>query len=142
MNELHRRKTENAELRLTIGNFAKTGEVCDALRINHQDRVSQLCCAMGDKLGLNLTTLRGLRVSASLHDLGMVHVPEEILRKSSMLTDAEVTLVRNHPQSGYEMLKHADFPWPVAEIILQHHEHFDGSGYPNVATTRSLAFFP
>lgn len=131
MDEPHRRQTENVDLRLTIDNFTKIAEVCDALHINHQERVSQLCCAMGEKLGLNFNTLKGLRVSAVLHDLGMVHVPEEILSKTSKLTDAELALVRNHAQTGYDMLKDADFPWPVAEIILQHHEHFDGSGYPN-----------
>ncbi len=125
------RKPENLGLRVAIDDFLKTAKTCDELRVSHQDRVSKLCCAMGEKLGLNLETLKGLRVSASLHDLGLVRVPVEVLGKTSTLTDAEVALIEQHPQTGYDLLSHVDFPWPVAEIILQHHEHFDGSGYPN-----------
>jgi HD-GYP domain-containing protein (c-di-GMP phosphodiesterase class II) len=134
MNKEQRRKTDNSNLRLTIDRFVKTAEVCDVQRLSHQTRVSQLCCAMGEKLGLNLDTLRGLSVSASMHDLGLLCVPEEVIGKSGMLTDAELELIRKHPQTGYENLKEVDFPWPIAEIILQHHEHFDGSGYPNNLT--------
>jgi len=128
---IEHRKAENFGLRVAIDDFIKTAEMCDALRVSHQDRVSQLCCAMGQKLGLNLKTLRGLLISASLHDLGLVRVPDEVIAKSSMLTDAEIALIEKHPQTGYDLLSHVDFPWPVAEITLQHHEHFDGSGYPN-----------
>ncbi len=126
-----RRKPENSQLRLAIDNFVKTAETCDTRRLQHQKRVAYLCCAMGEKLGLNLAKLTGLRVSATLHDLGLVLIPDEVLSKSSNLTDTEFALVQKHPQIGYEYLKRVDFPWPIAEIILQHHEHFDGSGYPN-----------
>lgn len=126
-----RQLSENTNLRLAIDNLVRTASTCDARRASHQIRVTYLCCAMAEKLGLSLSTIKGLSVSASLHDLGLLRVPTDILEKSGELTDDEVRIMRVHPQTGYELLKNVDFPWPVAEIILQHHEHFDGSGYPS-----------
>ena len=126
-----RRLPENSALRLSIDNFISTAETCDFRREKHQYRVSDLCCAIGEKIGLSTENISGLRVSALLHDLGLLRVPEEVLGKPSTLTDDESALIKKHPQTAYQFISHVDFPWPVAEIVLQHHEHFDGSGYPN-----------
>ena len=126
-----RRLPENAELRLAIDNLVKSAETIDVRRLKHQQHVTHLCCAIGEKFGLNQDVLKGLSISASLHDLGLLRVPEEILGKPGTLTAEEVFLIKQHPQTGYQFLQQVDFPWPVAEIVLQHHEHFDGSGYPS-----------
>jgi len=81
-------------------------------------------------MGLPEKDVTGLYISGLLHDIGKVGVPVEILAKPGRLTDAEMALIRRHPQTSYEVLKVIDFPWPVAEAILQHHERLDGSGYP------------
>ena len=126
-----RRLPENSELRLAIDNFLSTAELCDISREKHQNRVTDLCCAIGENIGLDKEDMTGLRLSASLHDLGLWRVPKEVLEKSSALTDDESALIREHPQTAYQFLSHVDFPWPLAEIVLQHHEYMDGSGYPN-----------
>lgn len=119
------------QLRRNIEELKKQAEPRDAHHFAHQDRVASLACALGQKLSLTVETLRGLNMAAILHDLGMVAVPLEIFEKTDGLTEMEFALLRNHPQVGYDMLKHVELPWPVADIVLQHHEHFDGSGYPN-----------
>lgn len=126
-----RRLPENEALRLTIDKVISKAETCDFRREKHQSRVTELCCAIGEKMGLSTENISGLRVSAALHDLGLLRVPEEVLRKPGALTDEETALIKKHPQIAYQFLARVDFPWPVAEIVLQHHEHFDGSGYPN-----------
>jgi len=121
----------NVDLRQNIDELVKQATPLDSHHFNHQDRVAQLACAIGQKLSLTVQTLRGLSVGAILHDLGMVDIPTEIFGKPTELTEAELDLLRAHPRTGFEMLKDVEFPWPVAEIVLQHHEHFDGSGYPH-----------
>ena len=106
-------------------------EACDIRREGHQNRVTDLCCAIGENIGLSKDGITGLRLSASFHDLSLLRVPEEVLGKPSALTNDEFALIREHPQTAYQFLSQVDFLWPVAEIVLQHHEHFDGSGYPN-----------
>jgi HD-GYP domain-containing protein (c-di-GMP phosphodiesterase class II) len=66
-----------------------------------------------------------------VHDLGKINIPAEILTKPAKLTDLEYAIIKTHPQTGYDILRNVDFPWPIAEIVLQHHEKIDGSGYPN-----------
>lgn len=126
-----RRLPENSTLRLSIDQFISTAETCDIRREKHQIRVSNLCQAIGKRIGLDKKSLKGLSMSASLHDWGLLRVPEVVLAKQSALTDDELALIREHPKTAYQVLSQVDFPWPVAEIVLQHHEHFDGSGYPN-----------
>lgn len=97
----------------------------------HQRRVAELACALAEEMGLPPEQVRGLRVAALLHDLGKaLFVPIEILSKPGKLNALEMALVREHPRAGYEILRKVDFPWPVAEIVYQHHERLDGSGYP------------
>jgi len=82
-------------------------------------------------MGLNKEVLKEIRVAGSLHDVGKMYVPAELLSKPGRLAEAEFKLVKSHPQVGYDILKEIEFPWPVAQIVLQHHERMDGSGYPS-----------
>lgn len=115
----------------TIHALAMTTEMRDPYTAGHQERVTQLAVAIGRKLGFDDRRLEGLRIAALLHDVGKVSVPAEILSKPSALTEIEMGIVRFHPRTGYVILREIEFPWPVAEIVLQHHERMDGSGYPD-----------
>ncbi|MCX7750836.1 MAG: MEDS domain-containing protein [Candidatus Bipolaricaulota bacterium] len=111
--------------------FSTAMELRDRYTAGHQRRVAGLACAIAEELGLPAERVQGLRVAALLHDIGKaLFVPIEILSKPGPLTDLEMALVREHPRAGYEVLKGVEFPWPVAEVVYQHHERLDGSGYP------------
>jgi HD-GYP domain-containing protein (c-di-GMP phosphodiesterase class II) len=103
----------------------------DPCTASHQERVAQLACAIGKEMNLSSDRIAGLRMAAAIHDVGKIHVPVEILARTTELSEAEFAIIRTHPQIGYNVLKHIEFPWPVAQIVLQHHERIDGSGYPN-----------
>jgi len=106
-------------------------ELRDPYTAGHQRRVAELACAIAAEMGLPEERVRGLRVAALLHDVGKaLYVPTEILSKPGKLTPTEMALVREHCKAGYEILRRVEFPWPVAEIVYQHHERLDGSGYP------------
>jgi putative nucleotidyltransferase with HDIG domain len=96
----------------------------------HQRRVTALACAIWDRLGLSADAREGLRMAGLLHDLGKLRVPTDILSKPTRLSPAEFALIREHCVAGWEILRCVDFPWPVADIVVQHHERPDGSGYP------------
>jgi HD-GYP domain-containing protein (c-di-GMP phosphodiesterase class II) len=96
----------------------------------HQRRVANLARAIGQRLGLSPNQIDGIRVAGVIHDLGKIAIPAEILSKPGRLNDYELGLMRTHPEVGYEILSGVDFAWPVAEIVRQHHERWDGSGYP------------
>lgn len=102
----------------------------DPYTVGHQRRVTQIACAIGVEMGLSAEQLRELRVASSLHDLGKVAVPLEILSKPGKLTDLEFSLIKTHPQVAYDILKPLKLPEQISRIILQHHERLDGSGYP------------
>jgi PAS domain S-box-containing protein/putative nucleotidyltransferase with HDIG domain len=114
----------------TIEALAGTAEMRDPYTAGHQRRVSQLASAIAREMGLAEKTVEGLRVSGLLHDVGKVSVPAEILSKPGALTTNEFSLVKEHVRAGFDILKGIVFPWPVAEMVLQHHERLDGSGYP------------
>jgi len=114
----------------TIEALARTTEMRDPYTSGHQRRVSQLACAIAEKMGLGEKTVDGVRVSGLLHDVGKVSIPAEILSKPGKLTPLEFGLVKEHVRIGFDVLKEIVFPWPVAESVLQHHERLDGSGYP------------
>jgi PAS domain S-box-containing protein/putative nucleotidyltransferase with HDIG domain len=114
----------------TIQAIASTLESRDPYTAGHQRRVANLACAIGEKLGLNESRLKCIRMGATIHDIGKIHVPAEILSKPSQLTTIEYSLVKTHTTVGYDILKAIEFPWMVAEIAHQHHERMDGSGYP------------
>ena len=114
----------------TIQAVALTTEMRDPYTAGHQQRVTRLACAIAEKMELGEERVEGLRVAGLLHDVGKVSVPAELLSKPAALTPAEFSLVKTHPQTGYDILKGIGFPWPVADIVLEHHERLDGSGYP------------
>ena len=103
----------------------------DPYTAGHQNRVAKLSVFIGLKLGLSEERLENLRFASLLHDIGKIHIPAEILNKPYSLNKIEMGLIRTHPRIGYEILKSIDFPGPVPEIVLQHHERIDGSGYPD-----------
>jgi len=111
--------------------FSSAMELRDPYTAGHQRRVTELALAIAQEMGLSGEQLKGLQVASLLHDIGKgLFVPAEILSKPGQLTVWEMALIKIHPQAGYEVLKKVDFPWPVAEIVHQHHERLDGSGYP------------
>jgi PAS domain S-box-containing protein len=123
------KKLEHA-MRGTLEVVSRMVELRDPYTQGHERRVAEICAAIGTELGLAAERIEGLRVAGSVHDVGKIAVPAEILSKPSRLTPAEYELVKQHAQLGYEVLKEVQFPWPVAEVAWQHHERMDGSGYP------------
>ena len=106
-------------------------EMRDPYTAGHQRRVADLARAIGEEMALNEEQIDGIRMAGTIHDIGKIHVPSEILSRPGKLPQIEFNIIKVHPQIGYEILKGIDFPWPIAQIILQHHERMDGSGYPN-----------
>jgi HD-GYP domain-containing protein (c-di-GMP phosphodiesterase class II) len=92
--------------------------------------MSLLAVAMAEEMGLDPARIEFLRIAGSIHDIGKIAVPSEILSKPGKLSESEFNLIRIHSQAGFDILSGVDFPWPIAEVILQHHERLDGSGYP------------
>ncbi len=105
-------------------------ELRDPYTAGHQRIVAQLAVAIAREMGLPEEQVHGLRLAGIVHDLGKIRIPVEILSKPGVLSDIELNLIRTHPQAGYDALKGIEFPWPIANIIWQHHERLDGSGYP------------
>ena len=118
----------------TIQALVTVTEARDPYTAGHQRRVTQLACAVARELGLSADRVAGLRVMGLLHDLGKISIPAEILSKPGKLSATEFGFIKSHAQAGYEIIKEIQFPWPVAEVILQHHERMDGSGYPQGLT--------
>ena len=114
----------------TISAMAMIAEMRDPYTAGHQRRVTQLACAIGKEMGLSVHQITGLRLAGLIHDIGKVRVPAEILTNPDGLSEAEFTMIKMHPALGYDILKTMDLPWPVAQIVHQHHERLDGSGYP------------
>ncbi|MCX6568488.1 MAG: HD domain-containing protein [Candidatus Aminicenantes bacterium] len=107
-----------------------TLEIRDPYMAGHQHRVSSLAVAIAREMNLPWEKTEGLRLAGIIHDIGKIAVPTEIMTKHGRLTNSEFKLIKDHPRVGYEIVKDISFPWPVAHIILQHHERLDGSGYP------------
>lgn len=110
--------------------LATTTEWRDAYTAGHQHRVAKLACAIAQEMGLSSSDIQGIRIGGLLHDIGKIAVPLEILCKPGKLTEYEFSIIRTHPQVGYEILQTVDFPWPIADMVLQHHFRLNGSGYP------------
>ena len=114
----------------TVRAIAYTVETRDPYTAGHQRRVTKLACTIGEEMGLSRDQIEGLRMSGELHDIGKIHVPAEILSKPGQISEAEYAIIKTHSQVGHDILKTIEFPWPVAKIVLQHHERMNGSGYP------------
>jgi putative nucleotidyltransferase with HDIG domain len=110
--------------------IASTVEMRDPYTAGHQQRVSHLAIAIAREMGLSEHTVSGLELAALVHDVGQINIPAEIMCRPGKLNEYEYLLIKQHPQTGYETLKDIRFPWPIATIVLQHHERMDGSGYP------------
>lgn len=117
-------------LEQTVHALSSTIGMRDPYTADHQERVTRLACAIAGLMGLSDGQINDIRLAGMLHDIGKIAVPVEILSKPTELTETEYSLVKTHPQVGYEILKHIDFPRPVAQIVQQHHERMNGSGYP------------
>jgi PAS domain S-box-containing protein/putative nucleotidyltransferase with HDIG domain len=105
-------------------------EMRDPYTAGHQERVTRIACTLAREMSLSEDRIQGLRLAGLLHDLGKIVVPAEFLSKPGKLRSHEWEVIKDHPYFGYEIMKTIDFPWPVAEIIYQHHERLNGSGYP------------
>ncbi|KAB2891166.1 MAG: PAS domain S-box protein [Desulfobulbaceae bacterium] len=124
----------HASLEETVTSLASTAEKRDPYTAGHQQRVEHLACAIAREQGFPEERIEGLHIAALLHDIGKITLPSEYLAKPTLLSKEEKAVIRCHPEVGYEILKNIQFPWPVAEIVYQHHEHLDGSGYPRGLT--------
>lgn len=131
--EERRRTTERLQktTKATIDALAMAVGQRDPYTASHQLRVAQLVQAIAREIGMSEDRVEGIRLAGIIHDIGKINVPAEILSKSGRLSEAEYSLIKTHPQAGYDILKNVEFSWPLAEAILQHHERIDGSGYPN-----------
>jgi len=114
----------------TIYAMSKIVELRDPFIAGHQQRVAKLACAIANEMNLPVEHIYGLRMTAIIHDIGKISIPLEILDKPGQLSETEFRLIQTHPQIGYDILKPIEFPWPIAQIVLQHHERMNGSGYP------------
>lgn len=126
--KMHQRLQET--LKGTIHSLATVVEMRDPYTAGHQRRVSQLACAIATEMGLSKEQTEGIKIAGLLHDIGKISVPAEILSKPGRLSESEFSIIKEHPQVGHDILKDIKFEWPIAQIILQHHERMDGSGYP------------
>jgi putative nucleotidyltransferase with HDIG domain len=114
----------------SVAALAATVESRDPYTAGHLHRVAELAAAIAREMGLDADACRGIRLGALVHDVGKIHVPIDFLTTPKKLSDAEMAVIRTHPEVGYEILKDIPFPWPVAEMVRQHHERWDGFGYP------------
>jgi len=114
----------------TVNALASTIEMKDPYTAGHQRWATRLACAIAKEMGLSEKRIEGIRMAGLIHDIGKINIPAEILNKPGHLSEIQYNMVKIHPQVGCDILKEIKFPWPVAEIVLQHHERMDGSGYP------------
>ncbi|MDO9545455.1 MAG: PAS domain S-box protein, partial [Pelolinea sp.] len=114
----------------TIHTIAATVEIRDPYTAGHQKRVSELAATIASEMHLTEQQVEGVRMAGLIHDLGKIQVPAEILSKPGQLSEIEFQIIQTHPQVGYDLLKEIEFPWPIAQMVYQHHEKMNGSGYP------------
>lgn len=123
-------KKLKANLLDSIAALAATVEMRDPYTAGHQQRVAHLAVAIAQEMKLPEAQIESIHLASIIHDVGKINIPVEILSKPGRLNEIEFSLIKYHPQSGYEILKNIQFPWPIAQIVLQHHERLDGGGYP------------
>jgi PAS domain S-box-containing protein/putative nucleotidyltransferase with HDIG domain len=122
----------------TVNALASAVGKRDPYTTDHQRRVTMLACTIAKEMGLSEEQINGIRLAGMLHDIGKLAVPSEILSKPTRLSDAEFTIIKTHPRVASDILKTIEFPWPIAEIVLQHHERIDGSGYPQGLSEKNI----
>jgi len=122
----------------TVHAIASIVETRDPYTAGHQRRVADLARAIAAEMGLPADRIEGLRIAATIHDIGKISVPAEMLTKPTKLTNIEFSLIKTHVQAGYDILKDIEFPWPVARMVIEHHERINGSGYPRGLTGDNL----
>ena len=141
LRDITERKTAEDKLQKTLENLRKSYgitikvliaavEMRDPYTAGHQSRSADIARVIAREMGLPNEKIDGIRMAGSIHDIGKLSVPSEILSRPTKLTNIEFSMIKEHAQSGYEMLKNVESPWPLAEIVYQHHERMDGSGYP------------
>ena len=113
-------------------------ETRDPYTAGHQKHVAILASTIAEELGLSEDRVQGIGIAAALHDIGKIYVPTEILNKPGTLSQLELDIIKMHPRAGYDILKRIEFPWPVAQIALQHQERYNGSGYPSGLSGESI----
>lgn len=111
-----------------------TSEVRDPYTAGHQKKVCELAVAISEEMNITEKQLQGVKYAAMIHDIGKISVPSDILSKPGKIGVSEFEVIKGHSQTGYELLNKIDFPWPISDIVHQHHERIDGSGYPNGLT--------
>jgi HD-GYP domain-containing protein (c-di-GMP phosphodiesterase class II) len=124
-------ETIKTAMHSTIRAISMTVEKRDPYTSGHQQRVADLTKAIARELELPQDQIESIYMAAAIHDIGKIALPAEILVKPIQLSDIEICLIQAHAQAGYDILKGIEFPWPIADIVLQHHERMDGSGYPH-----------
>ena len=122
----------------TVYAMALAVETKDPYTAGHQRQVANLACTIAQEMGISREQTHGIRMAGIIHDIGKMYVPSEILNKPGRLTEIEFNLIKAHPQTGYNILKTIEFPWPIAKIVFQHHERMDGSGYPSGVTGEDI----
>ena len=115
----------------TIQAMSVASEVRDPYTAGHQRRVGQIALGIASIMSLSEEQITGLLMAATVHDIGKIGIPAEILSKPGKINEMEFNIIKTHVKTGYDILKNIEFPWPIADIVLQHHERMDGSGYPN-----------
>ncbi|MEW5725204.1 MAG: HD domain-containing phosphohydrolase [Thermodesulfobacteriota bacterium] len=138
--ELHGLKKLKEAMEGIILSFVTVVEAKDPYTAGHQRRVTELCMALAEELGLEAERVAGLRMAAMVHDIGKVYVPAEFLNKPGRLTEVEFNVIKSHPVVGRDILASVDFAWPISRIVLQHHERLDGSGYPDGLSGEAILF--
>lgn len=129
--ELERKSQESKNALIgTVIAVSKAMEARDPYTAGHQQRVADIAVAIAEKLGMDDYRIEGLRLGAAVHDIGKLAIPVEMLVKPTRLNPLEYSVIQTHAQAGADILKEVSFPWPILEIISQHHERLDGSGYP------------
>jgi len=124
----------------TIQAMAKMVEIWNPYTAGHQRRVTQLACAIAKEMNLSKERIESIRIAGFLHDIGMITIPEEILSSPDTINKNELDIVKGHVQVGYKILKEVEFDWLVTQIVLQHHERMDGSGYPKGLAGNEILF--
>jgi putative nucleotidyltransferase with HDIG domain len=118
--------------------MAYTIETRDPYTAGHQRRVTNLAVKIAKQMELDKDKIEGIRMAGTLHDIGKINIPAEILSKPGKISGVEYNIIKTHPKVGADILKTIEFPWPISNIVRQHHERMDGSGYPDALTGKEI----